>query len=87
MATKVTSASPIIRAAAVDAVRVGFLIAFSRAIRPMLPPKRLDGQPIARASGRTSLDERSATPTNSARMPNPSEASRGAVATPWTKSP
>ena len=38
MATKVTSASPIISAAAVEAVRLGFRVAFSRASAPAGPP-------------------------------------------------
>ena len=45
MATIVTSARPIISAAAVDAVRAGFRIAFSRASAPDAPPKRANGRP------------------------------------------
>jgi hypothetical protein len=42
----VTSASPIIKAAAVDAVRCGFRRALSRASSPAVPPILVAGQPI-----------------------------------------
>ena len=42
-ATNVTSARPIISAAAVAAVRPGFRVAFSRASRPAAPPMRAAG--------------------------------------------
>ena len=44
-ATSVTSASPIISAAAVEAVRCGFRRALSRASTPAAPPIRVAGQP------------------------------------------
>ena len=43
MATNVTSASPIISAAAVTAVRPGLRSAFSRARRPATPRNRSSG--------------------------------------------
>ena len=45
VATRVTSARPIISAAAVDAVRCGFRRALSRASTPATPPIRVAGQP------------------------------------------
>ena len=59
--TKVTSASPIINAAAVEAVREGARMAFSRASLPGAPPKIDPGEPTRRASGRTKCEETSAT--------------------------
>ncbi len=51
-----TSARPIIRAAAVDAVRAGFRIAFSRASDPETPPNRRERAAERRdASGRAEL--------------------------------
>ena len=44
--TKVTSATPIISAAAVTAVRPGLRVAFSRASRPGMPRRRSIGLPI-----------------------------------------
>ena len=44
-ATNVISASPIMTAAAVDAVRAGFRTAFWRASLPAAPPKRAPGAP------------------------------------------
>ncbi len=41
--TSVTSARPIMRADAVDAVRCGFRIALPRASAPAAPPKRAAG--------------------------------------------
>ena len=41
----VTSASPIISAAAVDAVRLGFRIEFDRASEPATPPMLVAGRP------------------------------------------
>src|SRR3989440_705206 len=51
MVTKLTSARPIISAAAVEAVRRGLRIALSRAILPGCPAQCANGQPIRRASG------------------------------------
>ena len=72
----VTSAMPIISAAAVAAVRPGLRWAFRSAILPAAPPMRRAGMPTTRASGRTSRDESIATPMNSARTPRPSRAKR-----------
>ncbi len=52
--TNETSASPIISAAAVAAVRDGFRCEFSRASRPVRPRSLSSGAPIVPASGRTS---------------------------------
>ena len=49
---KTTRPTPIMSAAAVDAVRFGLRIAFSRASEPDIPPKRARGQPMIRAAGR-----------------------------------
>ncbi len=67
--TKVTSARPIMSAAAVAAVRDGLRTAFSRASWPVVPRRRAMGQPTTAAMGRTSEDEIMATPTNSASVP------------------
>ena len=62
-ATSVTSASPIISAAAVDAVRCGLRRALSRASQPAVPPTFVAGQPRAHASGRMNRTESIETPT------------------------
>ncbi len=80
-ATKVTSAMPIISAAAVDAVRPGLRMALPSASIPAAPPMRRAGMPTTRVSGTTSRDESSATPMNSARTPRPSRTKRSPVAT------
>ena len=72
--TKATSATPIISAAAVAAVRAGLRIEFSRARRPLTPNSRSSGAPTSQASGRTSCGENSATPRNTATAPPPSVA-------------
>ena len=82
MATKVTSASPIISADAVDAVRFGFRFELSRASTPAVPPKRVAGQPSTDASGRTTLEAFAETPKNSSRIPAPSAKSRVFVSSP-----
>ena len=74
IATKVTSARPIIRAAAVDAVRPGLRRAFSRASRPVTPRRRSSGQPTTEARGRTSLADSMATPMKIATAPAPRRA-------------
>ena len=58
-------------AAAVEAVRGGLRRALSRASVPAAPPIRVAGQPSTRASGTTTLDETSATPTKISSAPNP----------------
>ena len=79
IAVKTTSASPIISADAVIAVRCGWRSAFSRASRPGMPWMRSSGRPISRASGRTSTGASTATPRIITIMPRPS---REAVAVP-----
>ena len=85
--TRVTSASPIIRADAVDAVRCGFRMALPRASSPADPPILVAGQPSTRASGGTSVFASIATPTNTAAAPTPRASSRCVVESPWTNSP
>ena len=51
--TAVTSATPIISAEAVTAVRPGLRIALSRASRPAAPPRRAAGRPTTLATART----------------------------------
>ena len=70
-ATTVTSVSPIISAAAVEAVRPGFRTALALASSPDTPPVRRPGQPISRASGFTSDGAASATPMNRPITPPP----------------
>ena len=67
MATNVTSARPIISAAAVVAVRAGLRIALSRASRPAAPPRRAAGRPTpTRAAGRAAARQRHADEQRSA---------------------
>ena len=68
-ATKVTSASPIISAAAVAAVRDGFLPELAEASRPADPPSRRAGAPTSQISGGTRRLEIIATPMNSRSVP------------------
>ena len=70
--TNTTSASPIIRAAAVVAVRPGFRMAFSRASRPVRPRTRSKGRPVSEARGRTRRGENSETPNRISAAPPPS---------------
>ena len=58
----VTSVSPIISAAAVEAVRPGLRTALAPASSPATPPTRRAGQPTTRASGFTSRGASSAMP-------------------------
>src|SRR3954468_7019603 len=53
VATDVTSARPIINAAAVEAVRAGLRTAFCAPRRPAEPPRLRAGRPTSAASGRT----------------------------------
>ena len=69
--TNTTSASPIISAAAVVAVRPGLRMAFSRARRPVMPRRRSIGRPVTEASGRTSRGEKSDTPNRISTAPPP----------------
>ena len=69
VATRVTSASPIISAAAVDAVRCGLRRALSRASVPAAPPIRVAGHPrIPDRAGMNGADS-IATPTNTSSVP------------------
>ena len=68
---KVTSATPIMSAAAVTAVRPGWRTEFSRASRPVMPVARSIGRPMTFASGRTSRGESSATPMKVSAAPPP----------------
>jgi hypothetical protein len=78
-ATKVTSAIPIMRAAAVAAVRPGLRTEFPRASLPAAPPICRAGQPTTAAIGVTSLDEIIATPTKRRITPPAIASSRSAV--------
>ena len=76
-ATNETSASPIISAAAVAAVRPGLRTAFSRANRPGTPLSRSSGRPTSDASGATRRGLNRATPMNMPAAPTPIQASPG----------
>ena len=86
-ATSVTRASPIISAAAVDAVRCGLRRALSRASTPAAPPIFAAGQPSAFASGRTIRDESRATPKKTSSVPTPIQSSTCVVPRPERNSP
>src|SRR4051812_6307119 len=75
-ATKVTSAMPIISAAAVDAVRPGLRMALRRASMPADLPIRAPGRPMTEASGATKRGDSAATPANNARQPGTSDIRR-----------
>ena len=79
-----TSEIPIMRAAAVEAVRPGLRIEFARASRPALPPIFVAGQPSTDANGRTSQAEISATPMKSRNAPTPMARSRWVTPIPCT---
>ena len=68
---KVTSATPIISAAAVTAVRPGWRTVFSRAMRPVTPRKRSNGAPTTSAIGPTRRGLRNATPRKVRTAPRP----------------
>jgi hypothetical protein len=74
-ATNETSASPIISAAAVEAVRAGLRVAFSAASCPAAPPRRLAGIPTTAASVVTSAGAKPATPSRPSSVP-PASASK-----------
>ncbi len=76
MVTKLTRASPIISAAAVEAVRRGLRIAFSRASLPGWPAQRANGQPSSRASGRATSGLSTPTPRKITTAPPATLASR-----------
>ena len=69
--TNETSASPIISAAAVAAVRPGLRTAFSRARRPGTPRSRSSGRPTRDAIGGTSSGLSMAAPRKTAPAPTP----------------
>src|SRR5438034_9056250 len=70
-ATSVTSASPIISAEAVDAVRCGCRRELLRASAPAAPPSLAEGQPSHVARGRTSRSASTATPRKIISAPRP----------------
>ena len=69
VATSVTSARPIISAAAVDAVRCGLRRALSRASAPAAPPIRVAGQPRTPDSAGMNGADSIATPMNTSSVP------------------
>ena len=69
-ATTVTRVSPIISAAAVEAVRLGLRTEFALASSPATPPLRRAGKPTRRVSGLTMCGAAKATPTKSAQDPD-----------------
>jgi hypothetical protein len=75
MRMKATSPTPIISAAAVEAVRLGLRMAFSRASTPAMPRSLAMGQPITRATGRAITGPSTATPRNVNTAPPPTTAS------------
>ena len=79
--------SPIISAAAVEAVRDGFLIEFDRASTPATPPIFVAGQPMAEASGRTSRGASIVTPRKMPSTPAASSARLRPVDKPCPKAP
>ena len=82
IAVNTTSASPIMSAEAVIAVRCGWRSAFSRASRPGIPWNRSSGAPMKRASGRTSTGASSATPNIITTTPSPSSAAAAEPSAP-----
>ena len=85
--TSVTSARPIMSAAAVEAVRCGLRRALSRASDPATPPSRAPGQPSQDASGLTRRSASSATPRKIRSAPSPIETSSAVVLNPGPKRP
>ena len=71
-----TSASPIISADAVEAVRAGLRAELPSASSPAEPPIFVAGQPSTRTSGGTSFGANIEKPMNSATAPMPSASSR-----------
>jgi hypothetical protein len=74
--------SPIISAAAVDAVRPGLRTAFAPARSPATPPTRFAGQPTMRASGGTSRGASNAMPAKRPSTPPASRTPTAAALTP-----
>ena len=73
-AAALTSATPIINAAAVADVRRGARPAFSRARTPGVPSTLATGQPIAFVTGRATVDDTLATPRKIISAPTPAKA-------------
>ena len=82
-----TSASPIISADAVEAVRAGLRDELPSASSPAAPPIFVAGHPRTFTSGGTSLGANIEKPMNSVTAPRPSESSRIPVDNPLTSSP
>ena len=72
MATKATSPTPIMSAAAVAAVRAVLRVALARARWPVVPARASIGAPMKRASGRTMKRASPPTPRNTSTAPRPS---------------
>ena len=75
------------RADAVEAVRWGFRIAFSRARIPGAPANLAAGPPSTCASGVTSWDEKNATPKKISTAPTPMARSSCVVVRPGPNNP
>ena len=88
MAMSPTRPTPIIRAAAVDEVRLGLRTVFSLARRPVMPRKRATGQPMTATNGPTRTGPRMVTPrkTNPAPTPTISRALSPPTKRPWASS-
>ncbi len=69
-----TSARPIINADAVDALRRGLRMAFSRPSRPVAPNRAGSGLPMTLVTGRASSGERVDTPRKASPAPMPTTA-------------
>ena len=85
--TSVTSASPIISADAVEAVRAGLRAELPSASLPAAPPIFVAGQPSTLTSGGTSFGASIEKPMNSATAPTPTASSRSPVDRPLTSRP
>ena len=82
-----TSASPIISADAVEAVRAGLRAELPSASLPAEPPIFVAGQPSTLTSGGTSFGASIEKPMNSATAPTPTASSRSPVDRPLTSRP
>jgi hypothetical protein len=74
MVMKPTSPTPIISAEALDAVRLGLRMAFSRASAPAVPRRRGSGAPSALLNGSDTVRPRADTPKNTSSTPRPTTA-------------
>ena len=86
-AAALTSATPIIRAAALDEVRRGARATLSRASTPGVLNNLATGQPIARVTGRAIVDDNDATPRNRITAPPPANRMSPGVPPGRTNSP